>query len=49
MQLVMEVVQQLTRMFQPDFRIIKKRIEDLIERDYLERDKSNANLYRYLA
>ncbi|KAK9809634.1 hypothetical protein WJX73_009175 [Symbiochloris irregularis] len=48
-QLIMEVVQQLTRMFQPDFRIIKKRIEDLIERDYLERDASNPNLYRYLA
>ena len=45
----MEVVQQLTRMFQPEFRIIKKRIEDLIERDYLERDASNPNLYRYLA
>lgn len=47
--LIMEVVQQLTRMFQPEFRIIKKRIEDLIEREYLERDSSNPNLYRYLA
>ena len=29
--------------------MIKKRIEDLIQRDYLERDKDNANQYRYLA
>lgn len=34
---------------QPDFKAIKKRIEDLITRDYLERDKDNANTYRYLA
>jgi hypothetical protein len=29
--------------------IIKRRIEHLIEREYLERDTSDANLYRYLA
>jgi len=34
---------------QPDFKAIKKRIEDLITRDYLERDKDNANMYKYLA
>ena len=28
---------------------IKKRIEDLIAREYLERDASNPNLYKYLA
>ncbi|KAH0459058.1 hypothetical protein IEQ34_011872 [Dendrobium chrysotoxum] len=33
----------------PDFKAIKKRIEDLITRDYLERDKDNPNLFRYLA
>lgn len=48
-QLVMECVEQLGRMFKPDFKAIKKRIEDLITRDYLERDKENPNLYRYLA
>lgn len=42
----MEVMQQLNRMFTPDFRLIKKRIEDLIEREFLERDKDNNNLYR---
>ncbi|KAL8121585.1 hypothetical protein AgCh_018360 [Apium graveolens] len=48
-QLVMECVEQLGRMFKPDVKAIKKRIEDLITRDYLERDKDNANLFRYLA
>nr|CAD1829632.1 unnamed protein product [Ananas comosus var. bracteatus] len=48
-QLVMECVEQLGRMFKPDFKAIKKRIEDLITRDYLERDKDNPNVYRYLA
>ena len=28
---------------------IKKRIEDLIAREYLERDNNNPNLYKYLA
>lgn len=35
MQLVLEVVQQLQRMFQPDIKQIKKRIEDLIQREFL--------------
>ncbi|KHG15267.1 Cullin-1 -like protein [Gossypium arboreum] len=48
-QLVMECVEQLGRMFKPDFKVIKKRIEDLITRDYLERDKDNPNTFRYLA
>ena len=33
----------------PDFKIIKKRIEDLIAREYLERDSENPNVFRYLA
>jgi hypothetical protein len=28
---------------------IKKRIEDLIERDFLERDKENPQMFKYLA
>ncbi|KAI3804647.1 hypothetical protein L1987_26348 [Smallanthus sonchifolius] len=48
-QLVMECVEQLGRMFRPDVKAIKKRIEDLITRDYLERDKDNPNVFRYLA
>ncbi|KAL9257939.1 Cullin-1-like protein [Drosera capensis] len=33
----------------PDFKAIKKRIEDLITHDYLERDKDNPNLFKYMA
>ncbi|KAG8477662.1 hypothetical protein CXB51_027672 [Gossypium anomalum] len=47
--LVSECVEQLSRMFKPDIKAIKKRIEDLITRDYLERDKENPNTFRYLA
>ncbi|KAK7850675.1 cullin-1 [Quercus suber] len=46
-QLVMECVEQLGRMFKPDLKAIKKRIEDLITRDYLERDKDKPNLLSY--
>lgn len=28
---------------------LKKRIESLIDREYLERDKSNPQIYNYLA
>lgn len=28
---------------------VKKRIESLIERDYMERDDADANTYRYVA
>ncbi|KAI7747697.1 hypothetical protein M8C21_029035, partial [Ambrosia artemisiifolia] len=44
-QLVSECVEQLGRMFKPDFKAIKKRIEDLITREYLERDKENPNVF----
>ncbi|KAF8114396.1 hypothetical protein N665_0038s0020 [Sinapis alba] len=48
-QLVSECVKQLSGMFKPDVKAIKKRIEELIARDYLERDKMNPNMFRYLA
>ncbi|KAK9281175.1 hypothetical protein L1049_004070 [Liquidambar formosana] len=48
-QLVMECVEMLSRMFKPDIKAIKKRIEDLITRDYLERDNENPNTFKYLA
>eukprot|EP00695_Tsukubamonas_globosa_P003537 TRINITY_DN683_c0_g1_i1.p2 TRINITY_DN683_c0_g1~~TRINITY_DN683_c0_g1_i1.p2 ORF type:complete len:88 (+),score=45.61 TRINITY_DN683_c0_g1_i1:161-424(+) len=47
-QLILEVSQQLM-MFKPDPKFIKKRIEDLITREYLERDKDSPNRYKYLA
>lgn len=34
------------RLFPPD---IKKRIENLIEREFLERDPNDRKMYRYLA
>ncbi|KAG5228476.1 cullin [Salix suchowensis] len=48
-QLVMDCVEQLSRMFKPDIKAIKKRIEDLISQEYLEREKENPNMFRYLA
>ncbi|TVU20870.1 hypothetical protein EJB05_30471 [Eragrostis curvula] len=47
--LVAECVEQLSRMFKPDIKMIKRRIEDLITREYLERDQDAVNSYRYLA
>ena len=47
--LILEASTQLMRHFKPDPKQIKKRIEDLIARESLERDASNPNLYQYLA
>jgi len=47
-QLQAEVLSQLA-FFKPNPRVIKKRIENLIERDYLERSADNPNVYNYLA
>eukprot|EP00842_Homolaphlyctis_polyrhiza_P005864 jgi/Hompol1/6279/HPOL_002523-RA len=47
--LVTEVIAQLSSRFAPDPLIVKKRIEGLIEREYLERDNDNRQLYKYLA
>lgn len=47
--LMLEVVQQLQKMFQPDIKVIKRSIEGLIERDYLERDTDNQQVYKYVA
>ncbi|XP_013586607.1 PREDICTED: cullin-1-like isoform X2 [Brassica oleracea var. oleracea] len=48
-QLVSQCVEQLSRMFKPDIKMIKKRIEDLITRDYLERDAKNHHIFNYVA
>ena len=46
--LVQEVMHSL-RMFKPNPTQIKTKIEHLIEKDYLERDGEDKNVYRYLA
>ncbi|KAG6494940.1 cullin-3B-like [Zingiber officinale] len=47
--IVTEVTSQLQSRFLPNPVVIKKRIESLIEREFLERDKADRKLYRYLA
>ena len=41
------VMENLSCVFQPAD--LKKRIESLIDRDYMERDKDNPNSYNYVA
>jgi len=48
-QLISEVIRQLSSRFMPNPLIIKKRIESLIEREYLERTTHDRKLYHYLA
>lgn len=47
-QLVAEVLTQLT-FFKPDPKVVKRRIEALIDREYLEREPDSQNVYRYMA
>ncbi|KAK4402969.1 Cullin-3A [Sesamum angolense] len=47
--IIAEVTKQLQSRFLANPGEIKKRIESLIERDFLERDDSDRRLYRYLA
>ena len=47
--LVSEVVEQLNNRFQPSPVVIKKRIEGLIEREYIKRQDGDRRTYVYLA
>lgn len=47
--LVAEITRQLSFRFTPSPPFIKKRIESLIEREYLQRDTEDARSYKYLA
>ncbi|GAU90405.1 hypothetical protein RvY_02825 [Ramazzottius varieornatus] len=48
-QLVAEVIEQLRHRFAPAPPVIKKRIEGLIEREYLIRSEENRAVYQYVA
>lgn len=47
--LVQEVASNPALTFRPEVRAIKRRIEDLIGREYLERDDSSRGTYHYVA
>jgi cullin 3 len=47
--LVAEVTRQLYGRFVPPPQFVKKRVESLIEREYLERDEADRRVYRYMA
>ena len=46
--LINEVIDQLSKTFKPEPKVIKQRIEDLLTRGYLERDEADQTLFRYL-
>lgn len=47
--LVAETTKILSQKFNPDPIMIKKRIESLIEREYMERDADDRKVYKYIA
>ncbi|KAJ6141540.1 cullin-3 [Penicillium chermesinum] len=48
-QLITEVLSQLSSRFVPDVNMIKKRIESLLDREYLERTSEDPPTYGYVA
>lgn len=47
--LLTECTKILSQKFNPDPLMIKKRIESLIDREYLERDSEDRRFYKYIA
>ena len=47
--LIAEVTRQLSQRFFPQPQFLKKSIESLLEREYLERDASDSKMYVYMA
>lgn len=48
-QLKAETIEAVKKHFVPDVSSIKKRIESLVEQDYLKRDEEETNMYVYVA
>ncbi|KAK6460257.1 Cullin [Scheffersomyces coipomensis] len=48
-ELIEELTKQLSNRFQPSISLIKQRVEDLIEKEYLKRDEEASNVYHYVA
>ena len=49
-QLMSETLTQLVGQFKPEVAMVKKRIESLLEREYIERiEEAPVDSYRYLA
>ncbi|KAL6784868.1 CUL2 [Auxenochlorella protothecoides x Auxenochlorella symbiontica] len=48
-ELLVEVVGQTQKMFAADVKLVKKQIESLIEREFLERDEKDTAMYKYVA
>ena len=48
-ELIEQAMQQLSRLFTPQPRFIKQRIEELITRQYLKRDEDDPSKFHYLA
>lgn len=46
-ELVGEVIHQ-TQTFKPDNKLVRQRIEGLIEREYLQRDATDSKMYIYM-
>ncbi|KAK7047188.1 hypothetical protein VNI00_006854 [Paramarasmius palmivorus] len=47
--LITETVDALKKHFKPDVAMIKKRIDVLVEEEYMERDPENRNQFKYVA